>query len=51
MICNRRVPARVKGQVYKRVVRPATLYDLEVVALTKRQGAELEVAELKILRL
>lgn len=32
------------------VVRPALLYGLEVVALTKRQVAELEVAELEMLR-
>lgn len=43
MICNRRVPASVT------VVRPALLYGLEVVALTKRQVAELEVAELEML--
>ena len=29
--CDRRVPARVKGKVYKRVVRPAMLYGLEVI--------------------
>ena len=31
-------------------VRPAMMYGLEAVALTKRQEAEMEVAELKILR-
>ena len=31
-------------------MRPALLYGLETVALTKRQEAELEVAELKMLR-
>ena len=43
-ICDRRVPARVKGKVYKVAVRPAMLYGLETVALTKRQEAEVEVA-------
>ena len=47
VICDRRVPARVKGKV---AVRPAMLYGFETVALTKRQEAEMEVAELKILR-
>ena len=28
MICDRRVPARVKGKVYKLAVRPAMLYGL-----------------------
>ena len=50
VICDRMVPARVKGKVYKTVVRPAMLYGLETVAMTKRQEAELEVAELKMLR-
>ena len=36
VICDRRVPARVKGEVYKVAVRPAMLYGLETVALTKR---------------
>ena len=40
----------MKGNVYKVTVRPAMLYGLETVALTKRQGAETEVAELKMLR-
>ena len=50
VICDRRVPARVKGKLYKVVVRPSMLYGLETVALTKRQEAEMEVAELKMLR-
>ena len=50
VICNRRVPTRVKGKVYKVAVRPAMLYGLERVALTKRQEAEMEVTELKMLR-
>ena len=50
VICDRRVPARVKGKVYKVAVRPVMLYGLETVALTKRQEAEMEVAELKMLR-
>ena len=50
VICDRRVPARVKGKVYRVEVRPAMLYGLETVALTKRQEAEMEVAELNMLR-
>ena len=40
----------MKGKVYKVAVRPAMLYGLETVPLTKRQEAEMEVAELKMLR-
>ena len=36
--------------VYKVAVRPVMLYGLETVTLMKRQDAELEVAELKMLR-
>ena len=47
VICDRRVPARVRGKVYKVAVRPAMLYGLETVALTNRQQAAM--AELKML--
>ncbi|KAI5106032.1 hypothetical protein C0J45_3729, partial [Silurus meridionalis] len=50
VICDSRVSARIKGKVYRTVVRPAMLYGLETVALSKRQEVELEVAELKMLR-
>ena len=50
VICDRRVPARVKGKVYMVAARPAILYGLETVALAKRQEADMEVAELKMLR-
>ena len=48
-ICDRRLPARVKGKVYSSVVRPAMVYGLETVALTKKQVEEMEIAEMKIL--
>ena len=47
---DRRLSACMKGKVYKTVVRPAMLYGLETVPLTKKQEAELAVAELKMLR-
>jgi len=50
VLCDRKLPARVKGKIYKVVVRPAMLYGLETVALRKKDEAELEVAELKMLR-
>ena len=36
VICNKRLPARVKGKVYSSVVRPAMVYGLETVAVTKK---------------
>ncbi|KAL1279411.1 hypothetical protein QQF64_026084 [Cirrhinus molitorella] len=50
VLCDRKLPARIKGKVYKTVVRPAMLYGLETVPLKKRQEPELEIAELKMLR-
>ena len=37
VICDRRLPTRVKGKVYSSVVRPAMVYGLETVAVTKKQ--------------
>ena len=50
VICDRRLPARVKGKVYSSVVRPAMVYGLETVAVTKKQVEEMEVAEMKMLK-
>ena len=36
VICDKRLPARVKGKVYSSVVRPAMVYGLETVAVTKK---------------
>lgn len=41
----------MKGKVYRTVVRPAMVYCLEMVALTKRREEESKVLELKMLRL
>ncbi|MCI4382174.1 hypothetical protein PGIGA_G00260740 [Pangasianodon gigas] len=37
VLCDRKISARIKGKVYKTVVRPAMLYGLETVALRTRQ--------------
>ena len=50
VICDKRLPARVKGKVYSSVVRPAMVYGLETVAVTKKQIKEMGVAETKMLR-
>ena len=36
-LCDRKLSARVKGKMYKNVVRPAMLYEMETVAVTERQ--------------
>ena len=50
VVCDRRLLARVKGKVYSLVIRPALVYGLETVAVTKKQVDEMEVAEMKMLR-
>ena len=50
VICDRRLPARVKGKVDRLMVRPAMVNGLETVAVTKKQVEEMEVAEMKMLR-
>ena len=47
---DRKLSARVKGKMYKSVVRPTMLYDMETVAVTERQVGKMEVAELKMVR-
>ena len=50
VICDRRLLARVKGKVYSSVVRPALVYGLETMVVTKKQIEKMEVAEMKMLR-
>ena len=50
VICDRRLPARVKGKVYSSMVRLAIVYGLETLVVTKKQVEEMEVAEMKMLR-
>ena len=50
VICDKRLPARVKGKVYSSVVRPAMVHGLKTVAVTKKQVEEMEVTEMKMSR-
>ena len=50
VLCDRKVPAKLKGRLYKIMVRPAMLYGMEALALTKGQEKKMEVAEMKMLR-
>ena len=42
VICDKRVAAKLKGKVHKRVVRTIILHGFNMVALTKRKEAEPE---------
>ena len=50
VISSMRLPAREKGKMYSSVVRPAMVYGLETVAVTKKQVEEMEVTEMKMVR-
>ena len=50
IMCDRRMSARLKGRMYNSAIRPALLYSMETVPVTKKQEAECEVAELRMLR-
>ena len=41
---------KIKGKVYRPVVRPALMYGAETWALKKTQEKKLEVAEMRMLR-
>ena len=41
VLCDRRMPVKLKGKVYKNVVRPALLYGAETWATTRGQEARL----------
>ena len=51
VICDRRVPVRVKGKVHKAMVRPAMMYRLEATApLRKSEEKKMDMSEMKMLR-
>ena len=50
ILCDRRISLRVKGKVYKTVVRPAMMYGAETWAVKKAHEKKLDVAEMRMLR-
>ena len=51
ILCDRRISLRVKGKVYKTVVRPAMMYSAETWAVNKAQEKKLDVAEMSVTKL
>ena len=47
---DRRMPVKLKGKVYKTVIRPAMLYGAETWATTKIQEKRVGVTEMRMLR-
>lgn len=50
VLCDNRMPVRVKGKVYKTAVRPAMIYGAQCWPLRKDQAQQLHVAEMRMLR-
>ena len=50
VLCDRKMPVKLTGPVYKTVVRPALFYGAETWAKTRGQEARLEVNEMRMLR-
>ena len=46
VLCDKRVPPRVKGNSHKTTVQPAKLYGMETVPMTSSHVNELEVTEM-----
>ncbi|XP_063598192.1 uncharacterized protein LOC134774725 [Penaeus indicus] len=49
VICDKRVPVRLKGKVHKAVVKPTLIYGLEAAPL-KKSEEKMNAAEMKMLR-
>ena len=50
VLCDRRMPVRLKGKVYRTVVRPVVLYGSECWPIKKTQVLRLMVAEMRMIR-
>nr|XP_043639669.1 uncharacterized protein LOC122610774 [Erigeron canadensis] len=50
VMCDKRIPLKLKGKFYRVDIRPAMLYGSECWAMTKAQAARVEVAEMRMLR-
>ncbi|XP_063372213.1 uncharacterized protein LOC134660405 [Cydia amplana] len=50
VMCDNRMPLKIKGKLYKTAVRPAILYGTECWASTKQHVQKLHTTEMRILR-
>jgi hypothetical protein len=50
VLCDKKVPKKLKVLIYKTVIRPALLYGAETWPLTGRLSAKLSVCEMRMLR-
>ena len=50
VLCDRRVPQKLKGKFYRTAIRPAMLYGAECWPTKRRHVQQLSVAEMRMLR-
>jgi len=50
VLCDNRIPFRLKGRVYRMVVRPALLYGAKCWPIKKTQAQRLNVTEMRMLQ-
>ena len=50
VLCDKKIPDRVKGKIHKMTIQPVMLYGLEIVPLWKKDVRRWDVAEMKMCR-
>ena len=50
VLCDRRIPLRLKGRVYRMVVRPTLLYGAECWPVKKFHVQRMRIAEMRMIR-
>ncbi|KAI8542827.1 hypothetical protein RHMOL_Rhmol08G0169600 [Rhododendron molle] len=50
VLCDKRVPTKLKGKFYRTAIRPALLYGTECWPIKKQQVNKMSVAEMRMLR-
>ena len=50
MLCDRRIPLKLKGKFYRTVVRPTLIYGSECWPVKKKDVQKISVAEMRMLR-
>jgi len=50
VLCDKKVPLKLKGKFYRTTVRPAMLYGTKCWAIKSQRGSKISVAEMRMLR-
>ena len=50
VLCNKKVPIKLKDKVYKTVIKPTMTYGAECWAVSKKDENRLHVTEMRMLR-